>query len=235
MATRQTRNYLQQNRMVRLIGQIKMLLWKEFTLEFRNRIALNGIVLYVFSTIFIAYQSFRSVPDVSVWNALLWIIILFSSVNAVNKTFQNEGTDRQYYIYLLVNPVAVILSKILYNIILLTFLSLISTTFYVIVMGNPVQQYGNFTLVLLLGSIGISSLLTMVSAISSKLGNSLGMIAVLGFPVMIPLIITIIKASKGVADGLPFNTYSKYFIAMAGLDILVIALSVILFPYLWRD
>lgn len=221
--------------MVRLIGQIKMLLWKEFTLEFRNRNALNGIVLYVFSTIFIAYQSFRSVPDVPVWNALLWIIILFSSVNAVNKTFQNDGSGRQYYFYLLADPEAVILSKILYNIILLTFLSLISATFYGIVLGNPVHQYGNFILVLLLGSIGLSSLLTMVSAISSKSGNSLGMIAVLGFPVMIPLLITVIKASKGVADGLPFNTYSRYLITMAGLDVLVIALSVILFPYLWRD
>jgi len=212
-----------------------MLLWKEFTLEFRNRNALNGIVLYVFSTIFIAYQSFRSVSDVPVWNALLWIILLFSSVNAVNKTFQNDGSGRQYYFYLLADPVAVILSKILYNIILLTFLSLVSAAFYSLVLGNPVQQYGNFILVLLLGSIGLSSLLTMVSAISYKSGNAMGMIAVLGFPIMIPLLITIIKASKGVADGLPFSTYSKYLVTMAGLDILIIALSVILFPYLWRD
>jgi heme exporter protein B len=221
--------------MVRLISQISALLWKEFTLEFRNRNALNGIVLYVFSTIFIVYQSFRSVPDVPVWNALLWMIILFSSVNAANKTFQNDDAGRQYYIYLLADPVAVILSKILYNMILLSFLSLVSAAFYGIVLGNPVQQYGNFIFVLLLGSMGLSSLLTMISAISFKAGNALGMIAVLGFPVMIPLLITLIKASKGVADGLPFNTYSKYLYTMAGLDILVIALSVILFPYLWRD
>ncbi len=221
--------------MVRLITQINALLWKEFVLEFRNRNALNGIILYVFSTIFIVYQSFRVVPDIPVWNALLWIIILFSSVNAVNKTFQNDGMGRQYYLYLLANPVAIILSKIVYNVVLLSFLSLVSAVFYGIVLGNPVHQYGNFLLVLLLGSIGLSSLLTMISAISYKSGNAIGMVAVLGFPVMIPLIITIIKASKGVADGLPFNTYSKYLLTMAGLDVVVIALSVILFPYLWRD
>lgn len=221
--------------MVRIISQINALLWKEFVLEFRNRNALNGIILYVFSTIFIVYQSFRVVPDIPVWNALLWIIILFSSVNAVNKTFQNDATGRQYYLYLLADPVAIILSKITYNVILLSFLSLVSAVFYGLVLGNPIHQYGNFMLVLLLGSIGLSSLLTMISAISSKSGNALGMVAVLGFPVMIPLIITIIKASKGVVDGLPFTTYSKYLLTMAGLDVLVIALSVILFPYLWRD
>ncbi|MBW7936207.1 MAG: heme exporter protein CcmB [Flavobacteriales bacterium] len=217
--------------------QVYMLLWKEIKIEFRNRNTLNSILLYVFSTVFICYQSFSVIPEVTVWNALLWIIILFSSVNAVSKSFQSEPPARHYYYYQLVDPTALVISKILYNAILLLLLSALSFGIYSIVLGShiPISQLAAFMLVLSIGSIGISSLLTMVSAIASRTGNAIGMISVLGFPIMIPLLITIIKASKLIADGISWNQYAKYVYAIGGIDMMIIALSVILFPYLWRE
>lgn len=218
-------------------AQVYMLLWKEIKIEFRNRNTLNSILLYVFSTVFICYQSFSAIPEVTVWNALLWIIILFSSVNAVSKSFQSEPPARHYYYYQLVDPTALVISKILYNAILLLLLSALSFGIYSIVLGShiPISQLAAFMLVLSIGSIGISSLLTMVSAIASRTGNAIGMISVLGFPIMIPLLITIIKASKLIADGISWNQYAKYVYAIGGIDMMIIALSVILFPYLWRE
>lgn len=217
--------------------QVYMLLWKEIKIEFRNRNTLNSILLYVFSTVFICYQSFSVIPEVTVWNALLWIIILFSSVNAVSKSFQSEPPARHYYYYQLVDPTALVISKILYNAILLLLLSALSFGIYSIVLGShiPISQLAAFMLVLSIGSIGISSLLTMVSAIASRTGNAIGMISVLGFPIMIPLLITIIKASKLIADGISWNQYAKYVYAIGGIDMMIITLSVILFPYLWRE
>lgn len=218
-------------------AQVYMLLWKEIKIEFRNRNTLNSILLYVFSTVFICYQSFSAIPEVTVWNALLWIIILFSSVNAVSKSFQSEPPARHYYYYQLVDPTALVISKILYNAILLLLLSALSFGIYSIVLGShiPISQLAAFMLVLSIGSIGISSLLTMVSAIASRTGNAIGMISVLGFPIMIPLLITIIKASKLIADGISWNQYAKYVYAIGGIDMMIITLSVILFPYLWRE
>ncbi|MBE2247300.1 MAG: heme exporter protein CcmB [Candidatus Competibacteraceae bacterium] len=220
-----------------LFKQISILLWKETTLEFRNMNALNSVLLYVFSTVFICYQSFTSIPEISVWNALLWIIIIFSSVNAVSRTFNSEPPARQYYYYQLADPVAIISAKILYNAFFLLALSSLSFGVYSIVLGNhiPLTQLSSFMLVLSIGSIGISSLFTMVSAIASRTGNSMGLISVLGFPIMIPLLITVIRASKLIADGLSWNQYAKYVYAIGGIDLMIIALSVILFPYLWRE
>ena len=66
--------------------EISFLFRKEMMLEWRQKYALGGILLYVTSTVFVVFLSFVKVlPDV--WNALFWIISLFASVNAVAKSF----------------------------------------------------------------------------------------------------------------------------------------------------
>ena len=71
-----------------------ILLRKEFLLEFRQRYAMSGIVLYVFSMIFVVYIASIKVPP-PVWNVLFWLIVLFASINAVVKSFVQESGARQ--------------------------------------------------------------------------------------------------------------------------------------------
>lgn len=217
------------------IRAIQTLVKKEFMMEFRNKVSISSMLLYVISTIFICYQSFKEVSEIPVWNALLWIIILFSAVNAVNKSFYAENKGQQMFFYLLTSPQNIIISKILYNVILINCLTLITYIIYSIMLGNP----GNFPLqlwiILVLGATGIASILTLVSAIAAKTNNNLGLTSILAFPVMVPLIMTVIKAGKNAADLLSFSVNLKYIAVLGGLDILIIGLSFILFPYLWRE
>ena len=81
--------------------QVRFLVYKEMLLEWRSKYALNSILLYVVSTVFVCYQAFRSV-DGTVWNALFWIILLFASINAISKSFVQESSGRQLYYYTLV-------------------------------------------------------------------------------------------------------------------------------------
>ena len=69
------------------VSEIKLLLHKDIKLELKQSYTLNSILLYAFSTVFICYLSFKGVVDVSTWNALFWIILLFTSINAVVKRF----------------------------------------------------------------------------------------------------------------------------------------------------
>jgi heme exporter protein B len=217
------------------IRAIQTLVKKELMMEFRNKVSISSMLLYVISTIFICYQSFKEVSEIPVWNALLWIIILFSAVNAVNKSFYAENKGQQMFFYLLTSPQNIIISKILYNVILINCLTLITYIIYSIMLGNP----GNFPLqlwiILVLGATGIASILTLVSAIAAKTNNNLGLTSILAFPVMVPLIMTVIKAGKNAADLLSFSVNLKYIAVLGGLDILIIGLSFILFPYLWRE
>ena len=218
-----------------LAANIYYLIQKEITLEWRNRYAFNGIIIYVIATVFICYLSFHEIVDPATWNALFWIIMLFASVNAVAKSFLQESRGRQLYYYSLLDAKAVILSKIFYNILLLVLLSFINLFFYSLFIGNIVENMPLYILSMVLGAAGLASVMTMVSAIASKASDNAALMAILAFPLILPLLITTIKFSKNAIDGFDFEMNYKYAIILLSIDALVIALGFLLFPYLWRD
>ena len=218
-----------------MIGkQIKYLIAKELRLEMRNKYALGGILLYVVSTVFVSYLSFKKIVTPATWNALFWIIFLFASVNAIAKSFISETKGRLLYLYTLTIQQSVILSKIIYNSLLLTVLAALCLAVYSLFIGNIVQDMPLFMLTLLLGSFGFSSLLTMVSAIASKASNNFTLMAILSFPILIPLLIVLIKLSKNAIDGLE-HWDMNFLMVLVFLNVIIIALSYLLFRYLWRD
>jgi len=217
-----------------LFKEIKHLVAKEIRLEIRNKYALGGILLYVVSTIFVSYLSFKKIIDPATWNALFWIILLFASINAVAKSFINETRGKLLYLYTLVSPQAVILSKIIYNSLLLTLLSGLCLFVYALFIGNIIQDSALFLVTLLLGSFGFSSLLTMVSAIASKTSNNFTLMAILSFPIMIPLLMVLIKLSRNAIDGIE-HWDLNYLLVLMFLNVIIILLSYLLFRYLWRD
>lgn len=217
-----------------LSKQIKFLIIKELKLELRNKYALGGILLYVVSTIFISYLSFKKIVTPATWNALFWIILLFASINAIAKSFITETKGRLLYTYTLASPQAVILSKIIYNSLLLIVLSSLCLIAYSLFIGNIIQDLPLFLITLFMGSLGFSSLLTMVSAIASKAGNNFTLMAILSFPIIIPLLMVLIKLSKNAIDGLE-RWDLNYLTILMLLNLIIIALSYLLFRYLWRD
>jgi heme exporter protein B len=217
-----------------LVKEILILLRKDIRLELRNSYAISGILLYVFSTIFIVYMAFQKVqPDV--WNALFWIIILFAAISAIVKSFVQENSSRQLYYYSLVGPIAVILSKFIYNILLLFLLSLLTWVSFSVVAGNPVKDTAQFFLALFLGSVGFSITFTFIAAISSKADNNATLMAILSFPLVIPILLTLIKLSANALRLMQDTGIEKDILILASIDMLLLAMALVLFPFLWKD
>ena len=221
---------------MQLIREIGFLLQKEFTLEWRQKYAISGILLYVLSTVYIVYSSFTKLEP-AIWNIQFWVIILFASVSAVVKSFQQESGQRQLYYYSLANPLAVLLSKMLYNTLLLLFLSILAYLALSLVAGNQVQQTRPFALALLLGSLGFSITFTFVSAIASKASNSATLMAILSFPLIIPVLMTLIKmTAAAVTTANPAAIdLREDLLTLVAIDLLLLGAALALFPFLWRD
>jgi heme exporter protein B len=221
-----------------MVNEIKALIDKEIRLELRQKYAINGMLLYIVSTVYVCYLSFRLKTnhiDKITWNTLFWIIILFTAVNAIAKSFTQERYGRLLYYYTLANPVGIIVSKIIYNSILMLVLSLVGFGVYGLVMGNPVGDVGLYLVALILGAIGFASTLTMIAGIASKAENSATLMAVLSFPVIIPMLLMLIKISKNALDGLDRGESLDEVMILLAIDAIVLVLSVILFPFLWRS
>jgi heme exporter protein B len=220
------------------LEEIKALIGKEVRLEWRQRYALNGMLLYVVSTVVICYMSFnlrQNQLNPATWNALFWIILLFTSISAIAKSFVQERYGRFIYYYTLASPQSIILSKMLYNAGLMLILSAIGFGFYALVMGNPVEDGWLFLGNMLLGALGFSTTLTMVAGIASKAPNNGMLMAVLSFPVILPMLLMLIKVSKNALDGLDRSASVDEIVTLLAINAIVGVLSYILFPYLWRS
>ena len=75
----------------------------------------------------------------------------------------------------------------------------------------------------------------MMSAIAAKAQNNFTIMAILAFPIIMPLLIVIIRLSMSVINGMDFYYNLKFFAVLFLLDIIIIILAYLLFPYLWKD
>lgn len=211
------------------------LLKKDILLELRQQHTFYGILLYIAATIFVLYLAIDK-PEANVWNGLFWVIQLFICVNAVAKSFLQENRGRLLYFYSIVSPVEFIIAKMIYNIILMMLMSLMSLLLFFIFLSNPLDDSLRFTGIVILGGASISIVFTLMSAIAAKAQQNAALIAILGFPVILPQLLLLMRLSKtAFAEVFREGAVLQLAGLIAGLDVLVIAMAIILFPYLWKD
>ncbi len=219
-----------------MLKRIYTLLQKDVLLEFRQQHTFYGIILYIAATVFVIFLSFPDKPDATIWNSLFWVIQLFICVNAVAKNFLQEGRGRMLYFYSITSPVEFIISKIIYNVLLMVLMSGISLLLFFIFLSNPIAYVFQFTAIAILGGVSISLVFTLMSAIAAKAQQNAALIAIMGFPIILPQLLLLMKLSKvAFAEVFKQGAVVQLSGLIIGLDVLVIVMAVVLFPYLWKD
>jgi heme exporter protein B len=214
---------------------IFVLLKKDILLELRQQHTFYGVLLYIASTIFVLYLSMDE-PEANVWNGLFWVIQLFVCVNTVAKSFLQESKGRMLYFYSITSPLQFIISKLLYNIVLMILMSVISLFLFFIFLNNPVDNTFRFIGITILGGASISIVFTLMSAIAAKAQHNAALIAILGFPVILPQLLLLMRLSKtAFAEVFREGAVLQLSALIIGLDVLVIVMAMVLFPYLWKE
>lgn len=219
---------------IRSFSHILTLFKKDLLLEIRQQYTFYGVLLYVASTIFVLYLSMGE-PEGSVWKGLFWMIQLFICVNAVAKSFLQEGRGRLLYFYSIAGARDFILSKLLFNALLMLLMSLVSLALFVLMLGNPMPNPVSFIFISCLGGMSLSLVFTFLAAIAARAQQSAALMAILGFPLVIPQLLLLSKISNIAFAEVIQGGLAGMIGVLAGLDILILALSLILFPFLWKD
>jgi heme exporter protein B len=213
---------------------IWMLLRKDFLLEVRQQYSFYGVLLYVMATIFVLYLSMGQ-PEGPVWKGLFWMIQLFICVNAVAKSFLQEGRGRLLYFYSIAGARDFILAKLLFNGLLMILMSLVSLALFIFMLGDPMGHEGYFILLTCLGGVSLSLVFTFLSALAARAQQGAALMAILGFPVVIPQLLLLNRASTIAFEDVLQGGLGGMLGILAGLDVLLVVLALILFPFLWKD
>ena len=202
-------------------------------LEVRQQYSFYGILLYIGSTVFVLFMAIDE-PESKVWNGLFWVIQLFICINAVAKSFLQESKGRMLYFYSIASPGDFVLAKLLFNSLLMLVMSLLSLLLFTLFLGNPIQKAGSFIGLVLLGGWSLSLVFSFLAAIAAKAQQNAAIMAVLGFPLIIPQLLLLMQLSNAAFNPvltIPAGTV----LLLIALDVMIIILAVILFPFLWKD
>jgi heme exporter protein B len=204
-------------------------------LEMRQQYAFYGVLLYVASTVFVLYLAMGE-TEMETWNALFWVTQLFVCINAIAKSFLQESRGRMLYFYTISHPSEFVFAKLLYNVLLMAILNVLNLILFIAFMGDPTANIWQFIGISFLGGTGLSLVFTMLAAIASKAMQQASLMAILGFPVIIPQLLLLIRLSKiAFAETFKAGVATQVILLLLALDLGIIVLSVILFPFLWKD
>jgi heme exporter protein B len=222
------------NDFIKSFNHILALIKKDLLLEIRQQYTFYGILLYVASTIFVLYLAMNQ-PEEKVWNGLFWMIQLFICVNAVAKSFLQESQGRMLYFYTVAGARDFILAKLLFNAMLMILMSVVSLLLFQLLLGNPVINPLRFVGFVCLGGCSLSLVFTVLAAIAARARQGAALMAILGFPLIIPQVLLLMRMSNTAFGAIIQNGLWQIVLLLALLDVLVIVLAIILFPFLWKD
>ncbi len=174
-------------------------------------------------------------PEAMVWNGLFWMIQLFICVNAVAKSFLQESSGRMLYYYSVAGARDFIISRLIFNAALMIIMSITSLVLFRLFMGDPLLHPLRFTMVACLGGCSFSMLFTFLAAIAARARQNAALIAILGFPLIIPQVLLLMRISNNAFADVLQAGFLQMCLLLVGLDILIVLLAVILFPFLWKD
>ena len=216
------------------MNQIIALIKKDLLIDFRQKYVVASIALYVFAIIYVAYLSFNNVITPATWNALFWLILLFSSVTGLGKSFSQES-HRSHYYYFLAKPVYILTAKLIYYGFYEFFLVSLLILIFDLFLGFPIENLPLFLVNLFAGASGFSVCFTLISVIAAKTDNRSHIMPILAFPVIIPVLLIAVTNSRKIVFGASLADISGNLLVLICFNVIIIAMSFILFPYSWKN
>jgi heme exporter protein B len=156
-------------------------------------------------------------------------------VNAVARSFLQESRGRQLYFYSVCHPVHFVLARMMFNALLMLLMSGISLLLFRLFLGSPLSHPGLFAGIACFGAISLSFVFSFLAAIAARAQQNAALMAILGFPLIIPELMLLMRMSNIAFSDVYQSGLGSIVLLLFCFDVLVLLLSAILFPFLWKD
>ena len=211
---------------------------KDWLSELRTRYAINALAMFILVTISVILFSIGQ-EKVSQYltGGLLWVVIFFSAMSGLSRAFVSEeerGTTLT--LQLIAAPATIFSGKLIFNIILVFLMNIaITFLFFILFESFVIQNLLLFTFAFILGNFGIAISSTIIAAIISKAGSKGTLYPVLSFPILLPLILTLLELTKFAMDGKPVGDSLVEIFVLICYDVIMLTASYLLFDFIWKE
>lgn len=214
-----------------------VILKKDLKSEIRNRYAINSLLMFVVVIItIIKFSIGREIVSPEILSGLFWIAIYFTSTSGLARTFiKEEERETSIALKLTSEPTEIFIGKLLFNLILTISLNIIILILFLLITELEIKFILGFLLVFLLGNLGLAISSTIIAAIISKANIKGALYPVLSFPILLPLLLSVINSTKLSVSGVfPVEIMSDIQILIS-YCVVIITLSLMVFKFIWED
>jgi heme exporter protein B len=225
-------------RTVNFIKSTFAIVSKDVRSELRTRYAMNALLMFVVTSVATILFALRE-DEVSteVLSGMFWVVIFFTAMSGLSRIFVSEeerGTTMT--LQLVASPSVVYFGKLIFNCGLTLVLSSAVTILYLTVFqAFIIKSFTIFIMTIFLGSLGFAAAATIIAAIIAKANTKGTLYPVLSFPILSPLLMTVMKSTTRALDGEMFNAALGEFQILASYLMIIIAGSYLLFDYVWKE
>ncbi len=210
---------------------------KDLRIELRTKHALNMVLAFVVASLLLVMFTLK-VQDLNPTpkSGLVWIIILFSALSSLGRSFIIE-TDKNTYNVLRIyaQGSSVFAGKMVYNMLFTLAVNLLTFTLYIFLANIIVVSWWAFIMILFLGTAGLSSVSTMIAAIVSQADRKGAIFSVLTIPLFIPFILLLTNLTKAAFVNGMSTGVTNDLMALVGFIGVTITAGIVLFEYIWEE
>jgi heme exporter protein B len=223
---------------VKTIAAILAVVAKDVRSELRTRYALNALLMFVIisvATILFALRDDQISTDILA--GMFWVVVFFTAMSGLSRIFVSEeerGTTLT--LQLIASPSVIYFGKLFFNAGLTLLLTIAVAVLYVLVFpAFVIQSPSIFIVTMFLGGLGFAAAATIIAAIIAKANSKGTLYPVLSFPVLIPLLMTVMQSTTKALDGDAFSSAFDDFQILIAYLLILVGSSYLLFDYVWKE
>ncbi len=211
---------------------------KDWQSELRTRYAINALAMFILVTISVIMFSVGNEKITEyLTGGLLWVVIFFSAMSGLSRAFVSEeerGTTMT--LHLLASPSTIFSGKLIFNLVLVFLMNFVITILFSMLFPSfIIKNVVLFLIAFLLGNVGIAVSSTIIAAIISKASSKGTLYPVLSFPILLPLILTLLELTKFSMDGNSVEASSVEIFVLVCYDVIMGTASYLLFDFIWKE
>ena len=219
--------------------QTLILVWKDVLIDLKRKDNLLSMILFAILTLLLFQFAMGEEPEMFqiALPGVIWIVFLMSGVLGLGKSFVQEMATGCMGGLLLapVDRSVLFLGKMLANTLFLLFTQLLFIPLCLFFFEIEVRNWLELLMVLFFGTVGFSSLGTLLTAMTSTLRGKEMLLPILIFPLMVPSLLCVVRLTDFLFFGAHSEEVWSWWKLLLGFDVVLFTLSLLGFEFIVEE
>ncbi|MFC1903168.1 heme exporter protein CcmB [Chloroflexota bacterium] len=212
--------------------------WKDALSEMRTREIVFSVLVFTLLVIVIFNFAFGASQEIIALVApgILWVTFAFAGVLSLNRSFvlEKEQDCLEGLMSCPISREAIYVGKMLGSLLFMLIIEAIALPIFAFLFNLPILSL-QLVIITVLTTVGFVAVGTLFSALAVNTKAREMVLPILFLPIVVPLIISAVKASGLALSGEPWGSLSSWLQIIVAFDVIFLVVSFLVFAFVIEE